>query len=237
MLKHGIVHEAHSQNVLVVVDENRVRLLLRDLDSCLVDPDLGSSVTQGLAERLTDHRLIAKDPVDLAAMFVTTTLHQCVASVLISTATALGRPVTPLLAQVRPLLLEIAESHPDARDTALLTSGIARAERLPVKRTLTAATLLPKSRTGAADVNKFYGADAPPTCDADRGPQQSGATVRCGERRGRHHHRPAQLPGAGGLRSGRSRHAGRGRPGDHPAGEIGQDLKCRAAAADGQCFP
>ncbi|GAB6899943.1 IucA/IucC family siderophore biosynthesis protein [Kineosporia succinea] len=160
-LKHGIVHEAHSQNVLVVVDENRVRLLLRDLDSCLVDPDLGSSVTQGLAERLTDHRLIAKDPVDLAAMFVTTTLHQCVASVLISTATALGRPVTPLLAQVRPLLLEIAESHPDARDTALLTSGIARAERLPVKRTLTAATLLPKSRTGAADVNKFYGADAP----------------------------------------------------------------------------
>ena len=30
-----------------------------------------------------------------------------------------------------------------------------------VGRALTAATLLPKTRTGAADVNKYYGADAP----------------------------------------------------------------------------
>ena len=39
--------------------------------------------------------------------------------------------------------------------------AILDARRLPVKRALTAATLLPKTRTGAADVNKFYGADAP----------------------------------------------------------------------------
>ncbi|GLY26951.1 hypothetical protein Kisp02_03160 [Kineosporia sp. NBRC 101731] len=165
-LRYGIVHEAHPQNVLVVVDRHegapRVRLLLRDLDSCLIDPELaGPALGEYMPSGLTDHRLISKDPVDLAAMFVTTTLHQCVASVLISTATALDRPVRPLLDRVRPVLRELAEMHRNARDTALLTSGIILAERLPVKRTLTAATLLPKSRTGAADVNKFYGADAP----------------------------------------------------------------------------
>jgi siderophore synthetase component len=165
-LRYGIVHEAHPQNVLVVVDRHegapRVRLLLRDLDSCLIDPELaGPALGEYMPSGLTDHRLISKDPVDLAAMFVTTTLHQCAASVLISTATALDRPVRPLLDRVRPLLRELADTHRNARDTALLTSGIILAERLPVKRTLTAATLLPKSRTGAADVNKFYGADAP----------------------------------------------------------------------------
>nr|WP_269328623.1 IucA/IucC family siderophore biosynthesis protein [Kineosporia babensis] len=162
-LKYGIVHEAHPQNVLVVLDQNSgLRLLLRDLDSCLVDPDLaGPALGEAAPTGLSDHRLIAKDPVDLAAMFVTTTLHQCVASVLIETGRGLDRPVGPLLARVRPLLQELAGAHPHARDTALVNSGIIRAERLPVKRTLTAATLLPKSRTGAADVNKFYGADAP----------------------------------------------------------------------------
>jgi siderophore synthetase component len=161
-LGHGIVHEAHPQNVLVAVDrpggEPRIRLLLRDLDSCLVDPEMAGPE---IGPRLTDRRLLVRDPADLVAMFVTTTLHQCVASVLIETAIGLDRPVAALLARVRPLIADVVEAHRGARDAALLISGILRAERLPVKRTLTAATLLPKSRTGAADVNKFYGADAP----------------------------------------------------------------------------
>ncbi|MCE0534491.1 hypothetical protein LWF15_03130 [Kineosporia rhizophila] len=162
-LRYGIVHEAHAQNVLIAVDhQHGIRLLLRDLDSCLIDPELATAALGEAAPAgLADERLISKDPVDLAAMFVTTTLHQCVAAVLVETALALRRPVAPLLARVRPLLRELADTHRGAGDTALLTSGIIQAERLPVKRTLTAATLLPKSRTGAADVNKFYGADAP----------------------------------------------------------------------------
>ncbi len=158
-LGHGIVHEAHPQNVLIALDRPggspRIRLLLRDLDSCLIDPETG------IGPRLTDQRLIAEDPAELAAMVVTTTLHQCVASVLIETAAGLDRSVAPLLARVRPVIENTAQAHRGARDAALLISEILRAERLPVKRTLTAATLLPKSRTGAADVNKFYGADAP----------------------------------------------------------------------------
>jgi hypothetical protein len=88
-------------------------------------------------------------------------VHQCVAAVLIDLARALDRPARPLLALIRPLLVEAAGMHPDSRDLSRLQAEILDVPRLPVKRALTAATLLPKTRTGAADVNKYYGADAP----------------------------------------------------------------------------
>ena len=167
-LRHGIVLEAHPQNVLIAVDRTpaglRIRLLLRDLDSAKLDLDV---LADSLGDRaptladLSDERLAARDPRELAELFVTTTLHQCVAAVLIDLASALRRPVRPLLGLARALLEEAAARYPDSRDAALLTTGIIGVSRLPVKRALTAATLLPKTRTGAADVNKYYGADAP----------------------------------------------------------------------------
>lgn len=164
-LRYGIVHEAHPQNVLVALDRPggapRLRLLIRDLDSCLVDPVVAASALGVDAPtRLTDQRLIAHDPAELVAMFITTTLHQCVAAVLVETALGTGRPVTGMLARIRPLLDEAASRYRETRDVTRLVAEVIRAERLPVKRTLTAATLLPKTRTGAADVNKFYGAEA-----------------------------------------------------------------------------
>jgi hypothetical protein len=142
----------------------RLRLLLRDLDSARIDLDVATARLGHQAParaELADPRLAATDPEELADLFATTTLHQGVAAVLIDVASALRRPVRPMLDRIRPLLLEAAARHPDARDTALLTARIITADRLPVKRALTAATLLPKTRTGAADVNKYYGADAP----------------------------------------------------------------------------
>jgi siderophore synthetase component len=167
-LRYGIVLEAHPQNVLIAVDRTtsgpRIRLLLRDLDSAKLDLDvlaarLGREAPT-LAE-LSDERLAAHDRRELADLFVTTTLHQCVAAVLIDLGIALGRPTRPLLDLIRPLLAEAVARDPDTRDASLLETGIMKASRLPVKRALTAATLLPKTRTGAADVNKYYGADAP----------------------------------------------------------------------------
>jgi siderophore synthetase component len=167
-LRYGIVLEAHPQNVLIAVDRTdhgpRVRLLFRDLDSAKLDLELlatGLGHSAPTSADLSDQRVAARDPGELLDLFVTTTLHQCVAAVLIDCATALNRPVGPLLALIRPLLTEAAGKYPDARDTPRLRAGILEARRLPVKRALTAATLLPKTRTGAADVNKYYGADAP----------------------------------------------------------------------------
>jgi siderophore synthetase component len=167
-LRYGIVLEAHPQNALIAVDRSstgpRLRLLVRDLDSCVLDLDVLAGALGPAAptsDDLADQRLVVGQPAELAALFITTTLHQCVAAVLIETAVLLGRDARPLLDLIRPLLSAAAEQHPEARDTGLLISGIVKADRLPVKCALTAATLLPKSRTGAADVNKFYGADAP----------------------------------------------------------------------------
>jgi hypothetical protein len=168
-LRYGVVLEAHPQNVLIAVDRTagerpRLRLLLRDLDSALIDLELAADrlgESAPAATDLADPRLAAGRPDDLADLLITTTLHQCVAATLIAIAAATGRPVRPMLARVRPVLAEIADRHPDARDTAVLVHRIITADRLPVKRSLTAATLLPKTRTGALDVNKYYGADAP----------------------------------------------------------------------------
>ena len=167
-LQYGIVLEAHPQNVLIAVDRTppgpRIRLLLRDLDSAKLDLDVLAARLGGDAPTfadLSDERLAARDPGELADLFVTTTLHQCVAAVLIDLGTALRRPVRPLLDLIQPLLTEAAARYPGSRDVSLLVNGIMGRSRLPVKRALTAATLLPKTRTGAADVNKYYGADAP----------------------------------------------------------------------------
>jgi hypothetical protein len=167
-LRYGVVLEAHPQNVLIAVDRTprgpRVRLLLRDLDSAKLDltvlADSLGEPAPSLAD-LSDQRLAAGDPRELADLFVTTTLHQCVAAVLIDLCAALRRSPRRYLDLIRPLLAEAAARYPGSRDTALLETGIMASARLPVKRALTAATLLPKTRTGAADVNKYYGADAP----------------------------------------------------------------------------
>jgi siderophore synthetase component len=167
-LRHGIALEAHPQNVLIAVDRPavgpRLRLLVRDLDSARIDLEL---ITGSLGPsaptraEFADRRLACTAPSDLADLFVSTSLHQCVAAMLIDVASALGLPPRRLLDRVRPQLLRAAARHPDARDAALLGTRILTARRLPVKRALTAATLLPKTRTGAVDVNKYYGADAP----------------------------------------------------------------------------
>jgi siderophore synthetase component len=167
-LRHGIVLEAHPQNVLIAVDRTadgpRIRLLLRDLDSAKLDLDLlaaGLGAAAPTRADLGDQRLAAADPRELLDLFVTTTLHQCVAAVLIDLAHGLGRPARPWLDLVRPLLAAAAANDPQSRHGSALNREILEVSRLPVKRALTAATLLPKTRTGAADVNKYYGADAP----------------------------------------------------------------------------
>jgi hypothetical protein len=167
-LRYGVVLEAHPQNVLIAVDRTpdgpRLRLLLRDLDSARLDLELLTDRLGAAAPAradFADARMPCLDPVDLADLFVTTTLHQCVAAMLIAVALTLEQPVQPWLRLIRPLLAESADRYPDARDTALFRARITNATRLPVKRALTATTLLPKTRTGAADVNKYYGAQAP----------------------------------------------------------------------------
>ncbi|MEQ4306251.1 hypothetical protein ABNF97_33540, partial [Plantactinospora sp. B6F1] len=50
----------------------------------------------------------------------------------------------------------------------LLTERVLTADRLPVKAMLTAGTLLPKQRTGCADINKYYLRTGPNYLRSDR---------------------------------------------------------------------
>jgi hypothetical protein len=69
-------------------------------------------------------------------------------------------PLADLLALVRRELTAALdkEAGPAA---SLLRSRVLDADRLPGKSMVTAGTLVAKSRTGASDINKFYGTNGP----------------------------------------------------------------------------
>lgn len=155
-LRYGIALEAHQQNVSLVVDPRRpgpggLALLYRDDDGLRIDPTLAAG-----APAFADPRIASAAPADLADVFTTITLHLCAAAPAFALAGAGCAPRAALLGCVRDRLEAALAAHPGARDARLVRERVLEAARLPVKAMLTAGTLLPKSRTGAADINKFY---------------------------------------------------------------------------------
>ncbi|MEO3782185.1 IucA/IucC family protein [Actinocorallia sp. B10E7] len=137
--KYGIALEAHQQNVAVTP---RLELLLKDND--------GALLSEG---DFTDPRMIG-DREARARVFVTITLHLCAGALAFGLAERGLLPLGRALALVRDRLDE-AVTDPFLRARTL------DADRLPTKAMLTAGTLVPKERTGAADINKHYGPPGP----------------------------------------------------------------------------
>jgi siderophore synthetase component len=153
-LRYGVALEAHQQNISVVLDGAGVRLLVKDNDGARLDPAAGGGP-------FDDHRMVVRDPGELADVVVTITLHLCAAAVVERLADGGLAARETLLALVRGRLAAALAAHPHARDAALARARLFEAPRLPVKTMVTAGTLLPKERTGARDINKHYGATAP----------------------------------------------------------------------------
>ncbi|WP_460370757.1 IucA/IucC family protein, partial [Actinocorallia lasiicapitis] len=141
---HGIALEAHQQNLAVTP---RGELVVKDNDSALFAADRHDPAD------FADPRLVG-DREALAKVFVTITLHLCAGALAFGFAERGVLPLRRGLALVRDRLDE-AVTDPFLRARTL------DAARLPTKAMLTAGTLVPKSRTGAADVNKHYGPDGP----------------------------------------------------------------------------
>ncbi len=137
--KYGIALEAHQQNAAVTP---RLELVLKDND--------GALLSEGDFE---DPRMVG-DREARARVFVTITLHLCAGALAFGLAERGLLPLRPALALVRDRLDE-AVSDPFLRARTL------DADRLPTKAMLTAGTLVPKARTGAADINKHYGPPGP----------------------------------------------------------------------------
>jgi hypothetical protein len=161
-LRHGIALEAHQQNLHLVLDPTdrdgaRLRLLYQDND--------GARLVRRPGPTLRDGRMWVTDPGELADVFTTITLHLAAAAPLRDLA-ARGMPLPSPGAALRPRLVAtrdrwaggspgVAGWDVDAA-ARMLTARILDADHLPIKAMVTAGTLLPKSRTGCADVNKYY---------------------------------------------------------------------------------
>jgi len=88
-------------------------------------------------------------------------VHLCAGAIAFGLAERGFAPLARLLATVREALeaaLDREAGDPAAR---LLRARALEAGRLPVKAMLTAGTLTDKARTGARDINKFYGPPGP----------------------------------------------------------------------------
>lgn len=163
-LRYGIALESHQQNVSLVLDPATpgpagIALLYRDDDGLRIDPSvLSDALGDGGARAagFADGRITAADAGDLADLFTTVTVHLCAAALASGLAEAGVASPRVLLGLVRDRLTDCVRDLADTRDAPVLRERVLTADRLPVKAMLTAGTLLPKARTGAADINKFY---------------------------------------------------------------------------------
>ncbi|MHC5904598.1 IucA/IucC family protein [Streptomyces sp. S6] len=141
---YGVALESHQQNVSVVLEPGRMRLLFKDDDGPRVN-------TERLGHRpaFDDARTFTTEDGPVADVFTTITLHLCAG------AYAFGLSDPAILDLIRNRLTEAVERlGGDAG--AVLRKRVLEAPRLPVKAMVSAGTLLSKERSGAADVNKHY---------------------------------------------------------------------------------
>ncbi|MEU5789570.1 IucA/IucC family protein [Micromonospora purpureochromogenes] len=151
-LRYGVALEAHPQNIhLLVHPDGTVGLLYKDNDGARLDPRRSGPG----GPPLRDDRMWARDPQELADVFITITLHLAAAAPLLALA-ARGLRVPSPAAALAPRLAAARDRWGDGPAARSFTDRVLRAARLPVKAMLTAGTLLPKQRLGCADVNKYY---------------------------------------------------------------------------------
>ncbi|WP_433350490.1 IucA/IucC family protein [Microtetraspora malaysiensis] len=152
-VRYGIALEAHQQNLSLVFADGAMRLMVKDNDGLLAAPDRLASAGPAVPD-FADERMLTDDPHSLADVFVTITLHLAAAAIAFGAVEDAAGLVRETLDGA---LAEYGE-HPMAR---LLRARTLDAARLVGKSMVTAATLVDKERTGARDVNKFYGTSGP----------------------------------------------------------------------------
>jgi siderophore synthetase component len=157
-VKYGIALEAHQQNLSLVLGDSPGRLtglLVKDNDGLLASPDRLRAA--GLAvPAFRDERMLTGDPHALADVFVTITLHLAAAAVTFG-----ALPARQARRMVRDALAAALDEYGDDPLAKLLRARTLDAARLVGKSMITAGTLVDKARTGALDVNKFYGTSGP----------------------------------------------------------------------------
>ncbi|MEW9534107.1 IucA/IucC family protein [Microbispora sp. NPDC049125] len=153
-VRYGVALEAHQQNLSLVFGDGPARLLVKDDDGLLASP--GRLRAAGLEPPgFGDERMLTDDPYALADVFVTITLHLAATAVAHSALPGSGAGL------VREALSAALEPYGDDPMARLLRGRTLDAHRLTGKSMIVAGTLVDKERTGARDINKFYGTTGP----------------------------------------------------------------------------
>ncbi|MEV4077714.1 IucA/IucC family protein [Nonomuraea fuscirosea] len=154
-VRYGVALEAHQQNLALLLQGERVRLLVKDNDGLLASPSRLRAAGVEVPD-FADGRLLTDDPHALADVFVTITLHLAAAAVTFG-----ALPHARAAALVRETLAEALDEYGDDPMAKILRGRTLDAVRLTGKSMITAGTLVSKERSGARDVNKFYGTSGP----------------------------------------------------------------------------
>ncbi|MBX6382735.1 MAG: siderophore biosynthesis protein [Microbispora sp.] len=153
-VRYGVALEAHQQNLALLFGDGPMRLLVKDDDGLLASPRRLRAAGIGVPG-FGDERMLTDDPYALADVFVTITLH------LAAMAVAHGALPGSAAALVRRALIAALEPYGDDPAARLLRARTLEAARLTGKSMVVAGTLVAKERTGARDINKFYGTTGP----------------------------------------------------------------------------
>jgi siderophore synthetase component len=195
--RYGIALEAHQQNTALVLGPpggiRRPRLLVKDFDGTLIHlPRLAAALGPAAPgeSAFADPRMITRSDDALADVFITITVHLCAGALAFGLASRGVAPLPELLALVGRKLTAALDDHDGWPATAVLRARVLDADRLPGKSMVTAGTLVAKARTGASDINKFYGTTGPNYLKASQ-PRGAASEPRCADRAG-----AAELPGA-----------------------------------------
>jgi len=173
-VRYGIALESHQQNAAVIVPAEPpaaaggpgpgLRLLVKDFDGALINHGRLTAALDGAAPEpagFGDPRMLTASDDALADVFITITVHLCAGALAFGLAERGYAPLPALLATVREALAAALDQQAGEPAARLLRARVLEAGRLPVKAMLTAGTLTGKDRTGASDINKFYGPPGP----------------------------------------------------------------------------
>lgn len=162
--RYGIALESHQQNAAVAVGAGAPRLLVKDFDGALIHHARLSGALGGAGPEpgaFGDQRLLTGSDDELADVFITITVHLCAGALAFGLARRGYAPLGELLAAVRESLADALDREDGTPAARRLRARVLEADRLTGKAMVTAGTLTEKSRSGARDINKFYGPGGP----------------------------------------------------------------------------
>lgn len=165
-LVYGIALESNQQNTLVLFGKDQpLQLLFRDNDAGRINPQQLQQTLEGSEHwlaRFIDQRILVEGQLPLIQMFTTINLQLnigCIIDGLVERNLVDAKQQYACLRQL--FEQELSSLQAQGYDGDLFRSVVLDAPHHYAKYLLTAASLMSKQQSQAADINKYYGLSAP----------------------------------------------------------------------------